>query len=468
MNNGIFTGVIELAKKFRSRETTARDYLESLLDHIAKYEPKFKAFQIVYEKESRIAADAADLAIRNGQDIGPFHGIPFALKDLIDIEGRITTGGSAILQNRVSPVTATIAKRLLSQGGILIGKTKTVEFAMGGWGTNQHMGTPINPWSTGRPHAPGGSSSGSGVAVASGMVPCAVGTDTAGSVRLPAAFCGIVGLKVTEGYLPLDGIIPLSHTFDTPGPMTRCVADAALMSDVMAGHDHTSLQKYLTLPSPPIRKEQSLHGIRLGILSDRDRASVSSDILNLYDSALDILKNLGAELIIFEPPVSYSEMGKDSGLIFVTEGYTHNKSFVEDPSTKMDVYVRMRFLENRDVKAHTYIQALLRRKDIITQFNRQMAELSALILPTTTTASVPLNEVDENTSVGWFTRPFNFLAMCGLSLPMGLTKEGLPGSMQIAARGGDEATAIFIAKLFESAIGQAMIPNLLRTGKPGI
>ena len=188
MSTDPFQGALDIARAYRRGETTTSEVVDRLLSHIDTHEPKLGAFQAIYADDARLAAEAADKAMRSGHRIGPFHGIPFALKDIVDVEGRITTGGSLTLSQRVSPATATIARRLLSAGGILVGKTKTVEFAMGGWGTNQHMGTPWNPWDLETHRAPGGSSGGSGVAVAAGMVPCAVGTDTGGSVRLPAAF----------------------------------------------------------------------------------------------------------------------------------------------------------------------------------------------------------------------------------------------------------------------------------------
>lgn len=218
MSTDPFQSAIGLAQDYRHGAVAPSEVIDAILSRIETLDSKLGAFQAVYADDARLAAEAADKAIRSGHQVGPFHGIPFALKDLIDVEGRITTGGSAEMAQRISPATATIAQRLLAAGGILIGKTKTTEIAMGGWGTNQHMGTPWNPWDLQIHRTPGGSSSGSGVAVAAGLVPCAVGTDTGGSVRMPSAWCGGVGLKVTENFLPTDGIIPCSHTQDTPGP----------------------------------------------------------------------------------------------------------------------------------------------------------------------------------------------------------------------------------------------------------
>ena len=213
-----YPALIALADAYLDGAIRPSAVVEAHLERIERLDGRIGSYQVVYADEARRAADAADRAIAAGHRIGPFHGVPFALKDLIDLEGRVTTGGSKALEHRVSPATATIARRLISAGGILLGKTRTVELAFGGWGTNQRMGTPRNPWDMRTRRVCGGSSLGSAAAVAAGLAVCAVGTDTGGSVRLPAGFCGMAGLKVTEGRLPSDGILPLSHTLDTPGP----------------------------------------------------------------------------------------------------------------------------------------------------------------------------------------------------------------------------------------------------------
>src|SRR5580692_11324688 len=226
-----------LAVEIAQRRLSPVDVVEACLARIAKHEPKLRAFVDVYEDEARLAAEAADKAIRSGHAVGPLHGVPIALKDLIDIEGRVTTGGSEAWRDRISPVTATLARKLIAAGLIVIGKTHTVEFALGGWGTNQHRGTPWNPWDPEVARTPGGSSSGSGVAVAAGFAPWAIGTDTGGSVRLPASWCGLTGLKTTIGRVSTYGILPLAPTLDTPGPMARSVIDAVLLYNAMQGPD---------------------------------------------------------------------------------------------------------------------------------------------------------------------------------------------------------------------------------------
>src|SRR5713226_5520242 len=231
----VWATVAELSRAFGARTLSPVDAVDALIGRIRRRNPVLHAYIAVYEADARLAAEAADKAIRAGHRVGPLHGVPIALKDLVDLEGRVTTGGSKVWEKRVSPVTATLARRLIAAGMIVLGKTHTVEFAMGGWGTNQHLGTPWNPWDLVVPRTPGGSSSGSGVSVAAGLAPWAVGTDTGGSVRLPAAWCGLSGLKTTIGRVSTYGILPLAPSLDTPGPLARSVEDAALLYSLMPG-----------------------------------------------------------------------------------------------------------------------------------------------------------------------------------------------------------------------------------------
>src|SRR5918995_325071 len=265
----VWATVAELSAAFAKRTLSPVDVVDALLARIKKRDPVLHAFIAVYEADARLAAEAADKAIRAGHRVGPLHGVPIALKDLVDLEGRVTTGGSKVWANRVSPVTATLAERLISAGMIVLGKTHTVEFAMGSWGTNTHMGTPRNPWDLNVHRTPGGSSSGSGVAVAAGLAPVAIGTDTGGSVRVPAAWNGIVGLKTTIGRVSTYGVLPLSSTLDTPGPLARTVEDAALVYRALNGPDPRDPQTLTWTsvdPLPTLRR--GIAGLRLAVLPE--------------------------------------------------------------------------------------------------------------------------------------------------------------------------------------------------------
>ncbi len=461
MNNDVYESIFSLSRGYEDGSITPSSVLDRCLNRISLLEPRLGAFEVVYEEEARQAANAATQAYESGHRIGPFHGVPFALKDIVDLEGRVTTGGSKVLKDRVSPTTATIAKRLIAAGGVLVGKTKTVEVAMGGWGTNQHMGTPWNPWDLDTHRTPGGSSSGSAVAVASGMVSCAVGTDTGGSVRGPAAWCGITGLKTTEGQIPTDGIIPLSHTLDTAGPMTRSVADTALMYEVMLGHhpvdvdrDRSEGRGFYSLMS------QGVTGLRLGVLNSQEREFVASDILELYDAACGVFEQLGAELVTFNGPKSFDDMKEATGVIIYSEGYFHHGDMYEQKDAPVDSDVRPRILTGRSFSAKDYVSALQQRRLDQQEFLQHLAGLSALLTPTMATPPLPLPEVDQGTTPGYFTRGGNYLGLCGLSVPMGLTAEGLPGGLQILGRGNEEGMTLRIGAAFEKEAGPFLHPSV--------
>jgi aspartyl-tRNA(Asn)/glutamyl-tRNA(Gln) amidotransferase subunit A len=453
--------IASLATGYRDGTLSPVDAVERCLAGIDRLEGQVNAWQAVYADEARAAARAAEAAIRSGHRIGPFHGVPFALKDIVDVEGRVTTAGCAEWSDRVSPATATVGARLIAAGGILVGKTRTVEFAMGGWGTNQHMGTPWNPWDAEVARTPGGSSCGSGAAVAAGMVPCAVGTDTGGSVRLPAGFCGIVGLKTTEGLLPLDGIVPLSHTLDTPGPMTRSVLDAALMFDTMLATNPVELDRiWSTRQGRYGALGRGVAGLRLATLGERERVGVEADQLDAYDAAVELLVEMGATATPFDPPKPFEEMKEATFVIVTAEAHHYHGHLMDDPASRVDEHVRARIRPGAEISAVDYVAAGLQRKADQAEFLDAFAGFDAMLTPTTPMLAVPVSEVDEDTTPARFTRAGNYLAMCGVSLPSGIAPGGLPASLQVACRGGDEDLALRIAAAYESARGALPRPPL--------
>ena len=324
------------------------ELMDALLDRIDAHDERLHAFAAVYHDDARAAAEAAHKAIRAGHGIGPWHGIPIALKDIIDIEGRVTTGGSKHWENRVSPTTATLARRLIEAGMIVIGKANTVEFAMGGWGTNRHMGTPRNPWDAEVHRAPGGSSSGSGVSVAARLVPWAIGTDTGGSVRIPCAWCGLAGLKVTIGQVSAAGVLPLSHSLDTPGPMTRSVEDAAHLYTVLQGPDPADPSTRRHVPADPLPAlRRGAAGLRLGVVTDSERRGVDADVLAAFDASVDVLAQAGAHVETLALPRSVAEYGANVGRLIGAEGYFHVGALVDDESLPIDDDVRPAYLAGK-------------------------------------------------------------------------------------------------------------------------
>ena len=241
--------ISELSRQIHSGELSPVDLMEHFLARVEAFDSKLHSFRHVPRERALAAAQAAALALRAGQDAGPLHGIPYAVKDLIDVQGLPTTAGSNLLLDNIATSDATVVRRLNQAGMVLLGKTQTVQFAFGAPGINHHHGTPHNPWHA-IAHVPGGSSNGSGVAVGAGLVPMALGTDTGGSVRIPASLCGTVGLKTTVGQVSRAEVFPLSWTFDSVGRLTRSVEDAALVYQAIRGPDPT---RCLTRAPPPMR-----------------------------------------------------------------------------------------------------------------------------------------------------------------------------------------------------------------------
>jgi aspartyl-tRNA(Asn)/glutamyl-tRNA(Gln) amidotransferase subunit A len=392
------------------------------------------------------------MAVRSGHRIGPLHGIPIALKDLIEIEGRITTGGSEVWRERRSTYSATLARRLIAAGLIVIGKTHTVEFAMGGWGTNQHRGTPWNPWDLVVARTPGGSSSGSGVAVAAGLAPWAIGTDTGGSVRLPASWCGLSGLKTTIGRVSTHGILPLAPTLDTPGPMARSVTDAALLYNAMQGPDPLDPRTRGVIPEDPMPMlKRGVRGLKLAAMLEAERTGVAADVLAAYDASLDALTGLGAEIVSVRLPRRFADFTDLTGRIIGAEGYFLLGDLVYDLSLPIDDAVRPRIGVGRAISARDYLRALSERERAKKEFVATLDGIDALLTPTTMTAAIPLDKVDQNSTPAHFTRFVNALDLCALALPNGFTADGLPLSVQIICRGYDEATALRIGWAYQEA-----------------
>jgi len=451
-NDPAFMTVSALSTEIGAGRLSPVALTEALLARIERHDPKLQAFIAVYGDDARQAAQGAEKAIRAGHAVGPLHGIPIALKDLVDMEGRVTTGGSKAWADRVSPVTATLARRLIAAGMIVIGKTHTVEFAMGGWGTNQHMGTPWNPWDLETHRAPGGSSAGSGVSVAARMAPCAIGTDTGGSVRLPSAWCGLTGLKVTIGRISTHGVLPLSTTLDTPGPMTRSVEDAALIYNVLQGPDPLDPLTLRHPPDDPLpAMRRGVAGLRLAVLPDSEREGVDGEVLAAYDASIELLAGLGAQIATVALPRPLASLAGATGRIIGAEGYSFVGDLVDDPNLPIDEAVRPRIWLGKDMTAKDYLLTLRERESIKREFDAALGETDAWLMPTTATPAPPVDAIDQSGTPATFTRAINLLDRCALALPNGFTANGLPTSLQIACRAHDEATALRIGWAYQVA-----------------
>ena len=445
----------EAADLMRSGDLSSSALLECFLSRIRKYDAKLHAFVEIYEKEARDAAESADRALQSGRTLAPLHGIPIAYKDLLDITGKKTTGGSLFWRERVSSVTATVVQRLTAAGMVPLGKTHMVEFAFGSWGTNSTMGTPRNPWDMRTPRAPGGSSSGSGVAVAAGLAPAAIGSDTGGSVRIPASLCGVVGLKTTVGRVSNFGSLRLSETLDTIGPMTRDVEDAAFLFSAMHGPDPNDPQ---TLSHPPVdvlaNLKSGVVGLRFAILPVAELKEIDHEVMRAFEAALDVMRGLGARVDVMTLPATIKRLADLTGKIIAAESYKLHAEWINRDDLPFDPNVRDRMRWARSLTASDYSAMLDERQVALLRMQNAMRNFDALLLPTTPLPAAPLAEVDQGKSpMSVLTRPVNLLNLCGLALPCGFTSGGLPVSLQIVGKGYDEAKILRIGWAYEDATG---------------
>ena len=437
--------VHELSAQLERGELTSVELVESCLGRIESHDPNLGAFIALYGDEALKAGKSADLARSSGHSLGPLHGIPVAVKDIIDIEGMITTGGSKVWEQRCSPVTATLVQRMVGAGMIVLGKTHTVEFAMGSFGTNRHLGSPKNPWDLGEHRATGGSSAGTAAAVASGMAPWGIGTDTGGSVRIPSAWCGLTGLKTTIGRVSVHGVLPLSHTLDTPGPMCRCVEDTAWLYRLLAGPDPKDSRTQIhTVDDPLPTLRHGVTGMKLARLPEQEMAGVDPEIRTFYDESLRTLEGLGAELIRVELPSSFAEMGALVGRIIGAEGYSYVGELTDNLLLPVDDDVRPRIGVGKNMSARDYLLCLRDQQKIKEEYSRALEGADALLTPTTAEPAPKVDEIDQSGTAAGFTRPVNLIEYCALAIPNGLSSEGLPSSLQIVCAPHREALALRI------------------------
>jgi len=451
------------AALLREGECSSRELVEACLARIERLDGKLHAFVTVFGEEARHLADAADHARRSGLPLGALHGIPVALKDLLEMEGRITTMGSQMWRGRISSTTATVVERLLAAGMIPIGKTHMVEFAFGAWGTNPLMGAPWNPWDAQVHRAPGGSSSGSAVAVAAGLVGAAIGSDTGGSVRVPAAFTGITGLKVTYGRVSLHGAALLSWTLDTIGPMARTVDDCAMLLDVIAGPDP---RDPATLQLPPLQSAaldhlpQTLRGTRIAIPpSDQLPGWTQHAVIGAWHNLAASLQALGADVIEVRLPDWFFDLAaKVGGVIIATEALAQHTDWIESQHNPIGEGVRTRILNGRKVTAADYARTLRQMGERRVAFLVWFEPFDALLLPTVGVVAPAVADIEEQAPIpGYLTRPVNYLGLCALSLPAG-SHEGLPIGMQLIGKPYDEARILRIGRACEQTIGWTCAP----------
>jgi aspartyl-tRNA(Asn)/glutamyl-tRNA(Gln) amidotransferase subunit A len=370
---------------------------------------------------------------------GPLHGWNIAIKDCFDLAGEIASVGTPMFSARRATRTATVVQRLLDAGACIVGHTQMVELAFGGWGINTALGTPRNPWDGRTVRVAGGSSSGSAVAVAARMVPAALGSDTAGSIRMPAALCGITGLKTSFGLIPEDGVFPLAPSYDSVGPMAQTADECALLFEVMTG---TSLAP---MPAPS--------GWRIAVFdSAAYPVPVEPAVQRALDDATNTFVRLGAHLSKTSPPFALVDLTRDAGTLIGSEAWNvHRTQFENDPSAFGEDLQR-RFEQARVTDSGTIAVARAARVEASECFRRWLPADEVLLLPTVHCSAPALESVDERGSpLGQFTRWVNHVGGCALSLPAGFDALGLPVAIQLVGQAGTEARLLALGSAFQQA-----------------
>lgn len=407
------------------------------LARIRRYDSRLKAFVQVF-----------DPPLFGEDDDGP----TVAIKDLFDVAG-VPTGGGAQVPLDPSPAHhARVVERLLQGGYSAVGKTHTVELAYGGWGTNRAVGAPWNPWDAKVHRAPGGSSSGSAVAVAAGLCDVALGSDTGGSVRIPAATCGVVGLKPGRGLVSLKGVHPLSPSLDTVGTLARDVTTAARALAVISGPDGDAAVRH------PFDAEHALtadvRGRRLAAIPVEGLGELHPDVARLYLEALERLRRADVVIEMVQPPQALETSFTPNGLLMAGEGWRIWKDRIQAHAGVMDPWIVRRFEAGRDVSDARLAQAHAERAAGQADFHAWMAQYDGLLSPTCPMPAPPLDTIDETTSpLSRLTRAANYLDLPGISVPCGLTDEGLPVGLQILGRPQDEVSVVALGAAFERVSG---------------
>jgi aspartyl-tRNA(Asn)/glutamyl-tRNA(Gln) amidotransferase subunit A len=440
--------ITSLAPRIASGQLKAERLTEEALATIAKLQPELNAFITVTADEALARARQADQEIAGGRYLGPLHGIPVSLKDLVDMAGVPTTAASRLREGRMATRDAPVVQHLRAAGAVIVGKTNLHEFAFGttnedsGWGPARN---PVDPT-----RSPGGSSGGSAIAVKTGMSFASVGTDTGGSVRIPAAACGIVGLKPGWGEIPADGVVPLSRQLDHVGPLARSVDDADLLYHVMRGHAGFASAGDRT----------SVRGLRLAVLDGYFADRVSGEVEAVIKKTYDTLAQHGAEMSSTTLRHANDIAPVYLHLVLADAAAYHATSLQQRPHAYTE-NVRIRLEMGRHVLAEDYVRALRGRAVITAEVDRALADVDALILPALGIEAPPLGAATVTVNGGQepvrnamlrFTQPFNLSGHPAISLPCGASAAGLPIGLQVVGQRGRTPDLLHVARAIEQSL----------------
>ncbi|MYC33966.1 MAG: amidase [Chloroflexi bacterium] len=459
-NNLCYLSATELGEKIAAGDISSVEATEAYLDRIAQLDGNYASYITVTADRAREDARRADAEIAAGNRRGPLHGVPVAVKDQFDTAGILTTNGSSILGENIPDSDATIMTRLKEAGTVLLGKLNMSEYASGD-AFRHPYGRPRNPWDTRR--NPGTSSSGSGAATAAFLCATSLGEDTGGSIRGPAAFCGLVGIRPTLGLVSRHGVFGASWSMDTAGPISRTVTDCAHTLAAIAGHDPKDPQTWdVPVPDYAAALDGDIKGLKIGIVTERVHTDANDpEVRDAVIAATETLGGLGAEvsdvslpLIVNSSEISYAIISSDAAML--------NWDIISTEQLReLDHNNQVRLLMGSIVPAKAYQKAMRLREALRQQILAALEEVHALIMPA---SSVPSTLIPETTGLGTkadviagfkgrrgFTAPFNLANLPALSINCGFTASGLPIGLQIAGRAFDETTLFRLAYAYEQA-----------------
>ncbi len=438
--------IVEAGAALRDGSLTSLALTESVLGRVEQTEPLLNAYITVTAELAREQAAAADDALRDGRDLRPLHGIPVALKDLVDTAGIVTTGGGGFLRDRLPERDATVYTKLKAAGAVMPGKLNLHEFAFGTTSNNAHFGAVRNPWDTSR--SPGGSSGGSGASVAVGSSLGALGSDTGGSIRIPASLCGVTGLMGTYGRVSRTGVLPLSWTLDHVGPLTKTVEDAGLVLNAIAGYD----------PSDPGSADvpvddcnatlvEGVDGIRIGLPRQMLWQGCEEDVIEHCEIAVDHLRSMGATVTEVEMPL---QTGRPRGLTIIAEAAAFHETWLRE---RRDEYgdVLDRIEAGLAISAVEYINDQRLRRKFIEETAAVLEEVDVLISPTCSRTAPLIEDGDPTAELARLTAPYDVTGIPAISIPCGYDRRGLPIGLMIGGRHFDEATVCRVAHAYEQS-----------------
>jgi aspartyl-tRNA(Asn)/glutamyl-tRNA(Gln) amidotransferase subunit A len=445
-----FLSITEASRLIRGNKLSPVELTQAFVNRIPALDSQLHAFLLPLPEQAMAEAKQAEAEIASGGWKGPLHGIPIGLKDIYNTAGIRTTGHSALFKGHVPAEDAFSVQCLRQAGAIILGKLSTWEFAIGGTSFDLPWPPARNPWNPA--HEPGGSSSGSGAAVASGLVTAAMGTDTGGSIRGPASWCGIAGHKPTYGYISRRGILPLSFSLDHAGPMCWTVEDCALMMQVLARHDPLDAGS-AAVPVPDFSASLggSMGGLRIGVprhFFDRD-LTCEPEVLAAFEASMEVFRSLGADLqdVTLSPLGLFTDI---NSLITAAEAYAIHREWLQKTPELYGERARLRIMAGAFVAAGDYVNALRERTRLVNEVGAVLRGVDLLMMPTRHIVAPILGDYDSAVGPS-LTRPFNMTGFPALSLCNGFTASGLPTSLQIAGRPFEDHLVLRAGDAFEKA-----------------